>query len=327
MTTRGLVLGKFLPPHLGHLHLTEFAARYVDALTIVVGSLAREPIPGSLRAAWMRELMPAARVVHLDDELPQTPDEHPDFWALWRRALEGALPDGVDFVFASEPYGAQLARELNARFVPVDVARASVPISATEIRRDPFAQWRYLPRCVRPHFAARVCVFGPESTGKSTLAARLAAHFDTVWVPEHARALLELSHGAIERDDIERIARGQRAAEDALARSANRVLFTDTDLLTTTIWSDALFGDCPAWLRREADARRSTLHLLCDVDVPWVADEVRYFPDDRRAFFDRCEAALQSRDWPYVILRGTWDERFRRAVEAVTAIDPRLPFG
>ena len=85
--TRGLVLGKFLPPHAGHVYLCEFARNYVDELTIVVGTLAREPIAGTTRFAWMRELFPFDRVVHLTDENPQDPSEHPAFWDIWRASL------------------------------------------------------------------------------------------------------------------------------------------------------------------------------------------------------------------------------------------------
>lgn len=77
--THGMVLGKFMPPHAGHVYLCEFARRWVDELTIVVGSTAAEPIPGAQRVAWMRELFPFDRVVHLANENPQRPWEHPDF--------------------------------------------------------------------------------------------------------------------------------------------------------------------------------------------------------------------------------------------------------
>lgn len=313
----GMLLGKFLPPHLGHVYLVEFAQNYVSDLTVVVGTLPTEPIPGELRYQWMRELFPNARVVHLPDELPQYPHEHPDFWQLWHNALTGVLPYFPDYVFASEDYGYRLAEVLGATFVPVDVARGSVPISGTAIRSDPMGHWDYLPRCVRPYYARRVCVFGPESTGKSTLAQNLAHHFQTALVPEYARTLIEAQDGKIGLEDIPRIARGQAAAEDALARNANRLLVCDTDLLTTTIWSDILFGECPAWVHDEAERRTYDLYLLTDVDVPWVEDIVRYLPDERRAFFDRCEAALASRNRPYVRISGSWEERFETARAAV----------
>jgi NadR type nicotinamide-nucleotide adenylyltransferase len=315
-----MLLGKFMPPHLGHVYLVEFASRYADRLTVVVCSLQREPIPGALRYQWMRELFPFQNVVHLTDELPQEPAEHPDFWALWRAALERVLPGRPDLVFASEDYGWKLAEVLGARFVPVDRDRCAVPISGTACRTDPLGNWDYLPRCVRPYFLRRVCVFGPESTGKSTLAARLAEHFGTALVPEYARTLLEAQQGRLEEADLERIARGQVASEEALARNARRVLICDTDVLSTLIWSETLYGACSPWVRAQADARAYDLTLLLDVDVPWVDDVVRYLPEDRRGFFERCQRELERRERRYVVIRGSWEERWeqaRRAVEQV----------
>ncbi len=319
--TTGLVLGKFLPPHLGHVYLCEFARGYVDDLSVVVGTLKREPIPGALRHRWMTELVPGARVLHLDEELPQDPSEHPDFWRLWKDALLRILPAKPDFVFASEPYGKPLAEVLGGTFVPVDLARSAVPVSGTKIREDPLRCWDYLPRCVRPYFAKRVCVFGPESTGKSTLARELAARFRTVWVPEYARTHLEAQGGTIGPDDIPKIARGQRAAEDALARDANRLLVLDTDLLETTVWAEVLFGACPDWIREEAARRPSDLTLLMDVDVPWVADAVRYLPEERKSFFERCRRALEEAGRRTVVLSGSWEQRL---ADAVAAVEPLL---
>lgn len=317
--TRGLVLGKFMPPHLGHLHLIEFAKSYVDELTVVVGTLAREPIPGELRYAWMKELAPWANVVHLTDDNPQDPSEHPEFWEIWRASLERVVPGPIDSVFASEAYGAKLAEVLGAEFVPVDPTRTGVAISGTAVRQDPFENWAHLPRCVRPWFVKRVCVFGPESTGKSTLTRELASLFQTVMVPEYARTLLESSPGPIDQAVIERIAKGQIASEEALARSANRFLFCDTDVLTTAIWSDVLLGRCPTWIAEEAARRRYDLTLLTDVDIPWVADPVRYRPDDRTSFFERCENALREAGRAYVRIQGSREQRLtaaRRAIEA-----------
>jgi NadR type nicotinamide-nucleotide adenylyltransferase len=315
--TTGMLLGKFLPPHKGHVYLGEFAGRYVDQLTIVVCTLAREPIPGELRFRWMRELFPFDNVVHLTDDLPQDPSEHRDFWALWRTSLQRVLPGRPDYVFASEDYGRMLAEVLGGTFIPVDRKRAVVPVSGTAIRSDPMRFWDYVPRPVRPYFVRRVCVFGPESTGKTTLARRLADHFNTVMVPEYARALIEAQQGRLQPADMERIARGQVASEEALAREARRVLICDTDVLTTRIWSEILYGTCSDWVCCQANQRHYDLYLLLDVDVPWVADMARYLPENRQGFFARCRAELEARNRPYVLLQGVWDARFARACAAV----------
>jgi HTH-type transcriptional regulator, transcriptional repressor of NAD biosynthesis genes len=318
--TRGMVLGKFLPPHAGHVYLIEAARRLCNDLTVVVGSLAREPIPGELRVAWMKELFPSVRIVHLRDENPQDPSEHPEFWSIWRESLLRVLPARPEVVVSSEAYGRRLAEVLGARSIVVDPERVAVPINGTAIRHDPFGNWRYLPRPVRAHFVKRVSVFGPESTGKSTLARRLAAHFGTHWVPEYARAHLEAHGGKIEAADIDVIARGQLACEDALALDAERVLFCDTDVLLTQVWSETLFGSTPAWVSEAARTRRYHLTLLCDVDVPFVTDSVRYLPNARREFHDLCVAKLVERDRSFVRIYGDWDARFSTAVEAVNAL-------
>jgi NadR type nicotinamide-nucleotide adenylyltransferase len=116
------------------------------------------------------------------------------------------------------------------------------------------------------------------------------------------------------------IARGQAASEDALLPDSNRVLICDTDPLLTAVWSRSLYGACDPWIEEQALARRYDLTLLTDVDVPWVADPVRYLPDDRRPFFDRCEAALRQAGRRYQVLRGSWDERLARACEAIDAL-------
>lgn len=314
---RGMVLGKFLPPHAGHVYLVEVAKRMCDELTVVVGTLAREPIPGELRVRWMRELFPDVRVVHLTDENPQQPGEHPDFWNIWKNSLIRVLPSPPDVVFSSEAYGKRLAEVLGARSVVVDPERIALPVSGSAVREDPLGHWQYLPAPVRAHFAKRVVVFGPESTGKTSLARRLAEHFQTRWVPEFARAHLEAQSGKITPDDIELIALGQQAAEDALARDTNRILFCDTDVLATELWSDALFGACPDWIREAARSRRYPLTLLCDVDVTFVPDTVRYLPNARQEFFDRAEAALRAADRRFVRIRGDWETRCSTAVAAV----------
>ncbi len=325
--SHGLLLGKFMPPHAGHVYLANFAARFASELTIVVGTLAREPIPGALRFQWMRRLFPHARVLHLEDENPQDPSEHPDFWNIWRESLQRVVGRPVDYVFASEPYGARLAAELSATFVPLDLGRTALSVSGTAIRANPLRHFDLLPAPVRPYFARRVSIFGPESTGKSTLARNLAEHFRTVHVPELARTWLTQRGGEVAPEDMPIIARGQAAAEDALAEQANRVWFTDTDPLATCVWSETLFGAVAPEVRSVADARTYDLTLLLDVDVPWVPDLVRYLPDDRRGFFLRCQAALETAGRRTQVLRGSFEARTHAAIEAVEAMltMPRVP--
>jgi len=314
-----MILGKFCPPTLGHQYLVDFGRHYVDRLLVMVCTLTREPIPGDLRFGWMREMFPQGNVevVHVtDDDLPQEPGEHPDFWNIWRGVVR-RYQARTDFVFACEPYGFPLADVLGARYVPVDRAREMVPVSARAVRQDPLRNWQYLPAVVRPYYVKRVCLFGPESTGKSVLARRLAAHYETAFVAEHARPLLDHKGGVCEAGDIPLIARGQVAAEDAMARQANRLLFCDTDPLLTIVWSDFLFGACPAAVHELAATRRYDVTLLADVDAEWVDDGQRFLPHRRQEFFDRCRTALDRAGRRYAVVSGSWDDRFAQACAAV----------
>ncbi|MEW6128475.1 MAG: AAA family ATPase [Acidobacteriota bacterium] len=318
--TTGMILGKFMPVHKGHQYLIEFALARVDHLTIIVGTLEAEPIPGHLRYEWVKELYPQARVCHLTDENPQYPNEHPDFWAIWKTSIRKFIPTGPDLVFTSEDYGEELARQLGARHLMCDLSRQAVPVSATKIRENPFANWEFIPEPVRPYFVKRVVIYGPESTGKTTLAEKLAGHFNTVWVPEFARDYLDKKGAWVEPEDFPQIAVGQLESEDKLARVANRVLICDTDLITTCIYSQHYMGQCANEIRALADERTYDLYLLLDIDVEWVDDWQRPEPDKREYFFNWFKQELENRGRRFVVISGNYQERFQKAVAAITSL-------
>jgi HTH-type transcriptional repressor of NAD biosynthesis genes len=173
--------------------------------------------------------------------------------------------------------------------------------------------------------AKRIVVFGTESTGKTTLAQKLAVHFRAPWSPEFVREYWDTHGGKIGPEDLDAIARGQVANEDTAMRRASRVLFCDTDLLTCTLWDDLLFpGACPVWAREAAEqrARDTALFLLCEADVPFAPDPQRCFPDaDGRAGAAAIwQVALASRGLPFVAIRGDWPRREKTAIAAVEKI-------
>jgi HTH-type transcriptional regulator, transcriptional repressor of NAD biosynthesis genes len=317
--TRGFLLGKFMPPHNGHVLLCETAAALVDELTILVCWLPDDPIPGPLRLQWMRELFPRARVIGHDAVVPQAPEEHPDFWPIWRGIVQAAHPEPIDLVFASEGYGQRLAAEVGARFHPVDPGREAVPVSASAIRADPWGEWRHLPVPVRPYYARTICLHGPESTGKSQLAARLAAHFDTRHVPEFGRTWCDWRGTDLGMDDLLAIATTHDAMTRAALRQCNRRLILDTDPLMTAVWADMLFGERDPWF--EAWQGTADLYLLLDIDLPWIQDGTRFFGDEgeRRLFFDLCQAELERRGVRWALVGGTGEARFENALAAISA--------
>ncbi len=205
--------------------------------------------------------------------------------------------------------------------VTFDTTRADAVLAPAGIS-CPAASDKLLDTYIRWFFRneqkiVKICLFGPESTGKSTLTKKLAESFGAPHVQEYAQAHIAARNGAIALTDIPLIAKGQAAAEQEAESATNGLLICDTDLLTTTIWSDRLFGECPQWVRDAAELQHYDLYLLMDVDAPWVADVHRYLPEDRMNFLNSCRAALETRDRSYVMLSGSWDAKFNAARAAV----------
>lgn len=319
--TRGFLLGKFMPPTDGHVFLCQFALHHCDELTILVESQEGQPIDGHLRYQWMRELFPHANVVHCHEKLPQDPSETPDFWSIWGNVLNRYAPANVDYVYASEDYGLQVARILGATFVPVDIERRCRAISATMIREDPYQHWDFLPAPVRAHYCRRVVLIGPESSGKSTLAQALGDALGTVVAPEYGRTYCDF-FGQPDEDDLRAIAKGHIASTQAAMRFANRILIEDTDAAMTQVWADML--GIPRDPQIEALWTAPDLYVVCDIDVPWVEDGQRWFPEpaQREAFLDRCVNEARGRDVPFVIASG---DVVQRVANVVKTLARRLP--
>lgn len=317
--TTGFLLGKFMPLHAGHQLLIESARAMVDRLTILVCWLPDDPVPGALRLQWVRDLYPDCHVVGHDAVVPQEPGDHPDFWTIWTDIVRTVHPDPVDRVFASEPYGAELAARVGARFVPVDINRTAIPVSGTAVRDDPAAAWRWLAEPVRAHYRRRIVLHGPESVGKSTLGTRLARHFDTVLMPEYGRTYCEAFGTALDADDLLRIFDGHVAMDAALRRHAGPLMVSDTDPLMTQAWAIMLLGTRLPQIDAWDDP--ADLYLVPALDLPWRDDGTRLFGSDlaRRQFMDAAIAELERRHLKWAWVEGEGDLRFQSALAAVIA--------
>ena len=169
--------------------------------------------------------------------------------------------------------------------------------------------------------ARRVTVSGSESTGKTWLAERLAIHFGTVWSPEFSRDYALQKGAPLDASDVEPIARGQMRAEDEMLRRAQGLAILDTDLVSTVVYAEHYYGQCPRWIEEEARARLADLYLLCQSDVAWVADPARDRPHARHEIHTAIAERLQRFGATSVVVRGRWDAR---EATAIAAIESRL---
>jgi NadR type nicotinamide-nucleotide adenylyltransferase len=166
-------------------------------------------------------------------------------------------------------------------------------------------------------------VIGPESTGKSTLCSQLAQHFNTKWVPEYAREYLEKNGTNYTYDDLLIIARGQIDLEESLSSQLtipNSRLFIDTDMYVMKVWCEYVFNKCHNWILNRIAERKYDGYLLCNVDLPWVKDNLREYPDleTRNKLYNFYRDILINQNTPWVEINGSYRERFESALKFVT---------
>lgn len=160
----------------------------------------------------------------------------------------------------------------------------------------------------------RIVVTGSESTGKTQLAEQLAAHYGVPWVPEFARDYAEQKGRPLTSADVTPIGSGQMTREDAAVRGLTGMIVLDTDLVSTVVYSEQYYSSVPAWISIAAQERLADLYLVCDVDLPWVADTVRDAQHQRRQMHDSFIQHLTRYGAVYHVVSGTGHERLSRAI-------------
>ena len=188
----------------------------------------------------------------------------------------------------------------------------------------------------------KIVVIGPESTGKSTLCEKLATHYNTLWVPEYAREYLEKHGSDYTYEDLLPIAKGQIEQEEEIsnqesANSNNSIygspltidhspftihhspLFIDTDMYVMKVWAEYVFNKCHNWILNRIAERKYDLYFLCDVDLPWVEDRLREYPDPkiRKRIFHFYKDLMVNQSTPWCIISGNYEERLAKAIQFI----------
>ena len=320
---RGLVIGKFYPLHKGHQYLIDTAASACDTLFIIICRKSTETPNAFARSKWITRLYPNASVV-VTEYTDEYDDDDSELWASLTKKWLDFTPD---VVFTSESYGYPYSTFLGCKHVCVDRYRETYPVSGTMVRGNPPKYWSFLSSPVKEYYAFRIVVVGAESTGKTTLCERLAEYFDTDWVPEYGRSFCETAYNkdpnyVWSSEDFLHIGTVQSQYEDKAAGTCNRVLICDTDAFATCIWHERYVGGkCNKLEELVAKRLRPDLYIISDVEsAPFVQDGYRDGEHIRQwmqqQFIDKLEATGR----PYVVLSGSYEERFKAATEIVTKI-------
>ncbi len=314
---RGLTLGKFAPLHRGHQLLIETALAEMDEVVVIIYDCPLTTrVPLNVRANWIRKLYPRVRVIEAWDgpvevgDTPQIKQKHEDY------VLQRLKLGGITHFYSSEFYGEHMSLALGAVNRLVDCARERLPVNGTEVRQDPFAFRQYLDPLVYRDLIVNAVFLGAPSTGKTTLASRLAEKYGTTWMPEYGREYWE-QHQVNRRLSVEQLAElAERhlEREEALLAQANRFLFTDTNAITTYVFSLHYHGTAAPRLVQLAHeaASRYDLVFVCETDIPYDATWDRSGDADRSVMQKRIVTELLRRKIPFFSLRGDLETRIRR---------------
>ena len=315
--TTGIIVGTFMPPHEGHRALIRTGAYLVDDLTLIINCCDGDPIASDLRAAWLTELFPTARVLVHDNGPSRLPSGHADWGPILRRLH----PMKIDRVIGSESYVRDLAKQVDAQHFILDPMWMAFPANAADIRANPFDNWHFIPGPVRPFFQKRLTLVGGESTGKSYMVDYLAKHFGGPYVPEFGRPYEKFRDtGDYRAEELHFIVDGHVAHRNALAQAAGPILFEDTDPLLTAVWAEMLLGHSLPDLEDRIDLPDH--YLLLDRNVPWEDDPIRYYgtADMRKRFHDKIVAQLDKHGASYTLIQGSFAEREAQAIAVTQAL-------
>lgn len=313
---RGLILGKFAPLHQGHQLLMETALSEMDeVITVIYDCPEITNVPLNIRADWIEKIYPNIQVIKAWDGLtevgdtPEIKQKHEDYIINYLKI------QGITHFYSSEFYGEHMSLALGAVNRLVDYHRSRVPISGTQIRNNLFKFRQYLHPWVYRDLITNIVFLGAPSTGKTTIAAQLAEEYNTVWMPEYGREYWEKHqiNRRLSLVQLEEIAEGHLEREEALLEKANQYLFTDTNAITTYLFSLSYHNQAAPKLVELAQqaASRYDLVFVCDSDIPYDDTWDRSGEENRKIFQKQIINELIIRKIPFFLLQGELETRIK----------------
>ncbi len=315
--THGLTLGKFAPFHKGHQLVIETALAEMDKVSVVIYDAPETTsIPLNIRSNWIKRLYPEVSVIEAWDG-PTEVGDAPEIKRKHEKYITDHLKvSGITHFYSSEFYGEHMSIALGAINRLVDPPRNVIPVSGVKIRENPFLYREYVAPIVYQDLITNIVFLGAPSTGKTTIANKMADEYKTVWMPEYGREYWENNqvNRKLSLEQLVEIAEEHLERENKLLCLANQYLFTDTNAITTSMFSMYYHQSVHNRLVELANLAQSRYDLvfLCDVDIPYDDTWDRSGEVSRKTFQKQIIGDLLARKVPFIVLRGDLESRIAK---------------
>lgn len=326
----GMYGGSFNPLHLGHVDAIIEAANQCEKLYVVLSNT-NDPneIDHRERLMWLKTITSDMQNVEVFEIFDKNTSKETYDWTLGAHDIKNYIGNKIDVVFAGDDYkGRNIWETLYPESEIIYFPRDKIDISSTQIRKDPFKYYDYLPTVVQRHYIKKVCVLGTESCGKSTLVRNLSKCFNTTFVEEAGRFVCDEAGGIDNMQKyhyFEILFKHKQLEKDALS-FANRVLLIDTDALITLYYYQLGFGnktqedkDFESIATAISHLNNYDLYIFLEPDVKWVQDGTRTYGDEeiRKINNDKLKHILDTNGIKYITIKGDYQERYTRTREKI----------
>ena len=327
----GMYGGSFNPLHLGHVDCIIQAANRCEKLYLVLSvGKNRNEIDYRVRYRWLYQLTKHIGNVHIlviEDSAETKQEYTTDYWQKDADWIKEQIGEKIDVVFCGSDYDENSFWNVCYPESELCIFTRN-EISSTEIRKNPYQNWDWLPNIVRTYYNKKVLLIGGESTGKSTLTINLANRFNTNHIDEAGRDISERSGTDLLMlsEDFTEILLQHKLNEMKAIEHSNKVLFIDTDALVTQFYMNFLEDpniDKNKALSDAIDALNEyDLILFMEPDVAFIQDGDRseVIKNDREKYSNQIKRLLEEHGRKYLCVSGSYQERYKKAVDAVLEI-------
>ena len=316
--------------HKGHQLLIDTALSEMDEVTVIIYDAPETtPVPLNVRSNWLRTLYPQVIIIEAWDGPTEVGDSPEVKQGHEKYVVEKLKISGITHFYSSEFYGEHMSIALGAVNRLVDSPRDMIPISGKKIRENPFFYHHYISPVVYQDLITNVVFLGAPCTGKTTIASKMAEEFKTVWMPEYGREYWEKNqvNRKLSPEQLVEIAEGHLERENHLLYQADQYLFTDTNAITTFMFSQYYHQSVSFRLIELANLSQSRydLFFLCDLDIPYDDTWDRSGDVSRLTFQKQIRGDLLARKTPFIFLSGNLETRIEKVKKILSKFQKYKP--